>query len=63
MIWESAFDLAFKLRRKGMTIPHTDILIASCGLAVDATVVHLDRHFEMIRSKHPLKTENLLQHL
>lgn len=62
-IWESAYDLAFKLRRRGITIPHTDILIAACGLAADATVVHVDIHFEMIRSKHKLKTENLLHHV
>ena len=59
-IWESAYDLAFKLRRQGITVPHTDILIAACGLAADATIVHVDIHFEMLRSRNKLKTENLL---
>ncbi len=59
-LWESSFKLAFKLRRQGITVPHTDILIAACGFAAEATVVHADTHFEMIASKSSLKTENLL---
>lgn len=59
-LWESACKLAFKLRRQGITVPHTDILIATCGLAAKATIVHADAHFEMISSKSNLKTENLL---
>lgn len=59
-LWESAYKLVFKLRRQGITVPHTDILIAACGFAAKATIVHADAHFDMIGSKSNLKTENLL---
>jgi predicted nucleic acid-binding protein len=32
-LWEKSYDLAFKLRRKGITVPYTDILIAACARA------------------------------
>ncbi len=59
-LWESAYKLAFKLLRHGITVPNTDILIAACGFVAKATIVHADAHFEMIGSKSNLKTENLV---
>jgi len=45
-LWEKAYDLAFQLRRKGVTIPYTDILIAAAALAHEATLLHVDAHFD-----------------
>jgi predicted nucleic acid-binding protein len=46
-LWERAYDLAFQLRRKGVTIPYTDILIAACALSRDAIILHVDAHFDL----------------
>lgn len=47
-LWEEAYGLAFKLRRKGITVPYTDILIAACALRTESTVVHTDAHFDLM---------------
>lgn len=58
-LWDAAASLAFDLRRKGYTIPHTDILIASAALNEDATLVHADSHFDLIAKHSILKVESL----
>jgi predicted nucleic acid-binding protein len=57
-LWERAYDLAFQLRRKGVTIPYTDILIAACALAHDTTLLHVDAHFDRIAQFSHLKVES-----
>jgi predicted nucleic acid-binding protein len=59
-IWFRAFKLGFHLRRKGLTIPHTDILIASCALQRDAIVLHADAHFDLMGQKASLRVESLI---
>lgn len=46
--WEEAAKLAFQLHRKGKIIPYTDILIATVAIEAGATLVHADRHFDMM---------------
>ena len=58
-IWKKASLLGFELRRKGKTIPSTDLLIASVALHYDLTLLHSDNHFEQIREYTDLKTKNL----
>jgi len=58
-IWERASQLGFDLRRKGKTIPSTDLLIASVALRYDLTLLHSDNHFEQIQKYTDLKTKNL----
>lgn len=57
-LWVHAADFAFTLRRKGLTIPYTDVLIAACALQADATLVHADRHFDLIADHTQLKVES-----
>ena len=59
-LWERAYNLAFSLRRKGITVPYTDILIAASALMVDATVVHADSHFELMGPHCGLKAESFV---
>ena len=59
-LWENSYGLAFKLRRKGITVPYTDILIASSALMADATVVHADSHFDLISSHVTLQVESFV---
>lgn len=60
-LWERAYELAFKLRRKGITVPHTDILIASCALMTGSTVIHADTHFDLMTNPIRLKVESFVQ--
>ena len=60
-LWEDAYDLAFSLRRKGITVPYTDILIASCALKIGAILVHSDIHFDMIKKHSELKVESFVK--
>ena len=59
--WERAYDLAFSLRRKGITVPYTDILIAASALLMDATIVHADSHFDLMGPHCGLKVESFVE--
>jgi predicted nucleic acid-binding protein len=59
-LWEAAYDLAFALRRSGLTVPYTDIVVAAAALRVDATVIHVDTHFDLMASPLGLKVESLI---
>jgi predicted nucleic acid-binding protein len=59
-LWEESYDLAFKLRRKGITVPYTDILIAACALKIGSTVVHVDAHFDLMAGHISLKVESFV---
>lgn len=63
LVWAKAAKLAFGLRRQGLTIPYTDILIASCALHSGSTVFHADNHFDLMAEHSDLKVESLLKKL
>lgn len=58
-LWARAYELAFNLRRRGVTIPYTDILIAACALHANAIILHADAHFDLISKHFELKVESL----
>lgn len=47
-LWEDAAELAWKLDRKGIVIPGTDVVIAASALRIGAAVLTSDRHFQNI---------------
>lgn len=51
MHWEQIYGLGFSLRRKGLTIPTMDLLIAFLAIEKDLTLLHHDHHFRLI-AKH-----------
>jgi len=57
------FDLAsrlgFDLRRRGITVPATDLIIAAGAIHADATLYHLDSHFDQITKHTGLKAVHL----
>ncbi|MDY7038776.1 MAG: PIN domain nuclease [Thermodesulfobacteriota bacterium] len=57
-LWEMACDLGFKLRGKGVTIPYTDILIATCALSAGCIILHADNHFDIIAQHFNLNSES-----
>jgi predicted nucleic acid-binding protein len=60
-LWESSCELAFKLRRKGITVPYTDVLISACALNAGAVLVHADTHFDLLADSIGLKVESFVQ--
>ncbi|MDT8318707.1 MAG: PIN domain nuclease [bacterium] len=60
-LWDKTARLAYDLRRKGVTIPHTDTIIASVALQYNATLLHLDKHYDIIAGQTSLKAEKLLE--
>ncbi len=59
--WQEAAKLAFELRRKGKTIPYTDILIAATAIESGATLLHADRHFDVIAGITDLSVDSMVQ--
>ena len=59
-VWAKAARMSFNLRKAGLTIPHTDVIIAASALVNQAILIHIDKHFEMIASLEPLKTESFV---
>jgi predicted nucleic acid-binding protein len=59
-----ATELGFQLRRQGITIPPTDLIIAASGIQAGATLYHVDGHYDLIAqhsnltARHLSKTEN-----
>ena len=56
IIYNKSSEIGFNLRRKGITVPTTDLIIASCALIYNAEIIHFDKHFEQIKVHYPLKT-------
>ena len=51
-LWEDAAALAWKLDRKGLVIPGTDVVIAASAMAIGAAVLTSDAHFKRIEGLH-----------
>ncbi len=47
-LWDQAAALAWKLDRKGLVIPGTDVVIAASAISVGAAVLTSDAHFSRI---------------
>jgi hypothetical protein len=58
--WETAIQLAFKLRHQGKIIPYTDIIIASAAIINNCTLLHCDRHFDLMAENTDLKVKSLI---
>jgi len=59
-LWKDACELGFKLRRKGITVPHTDILVGTCAIRTESTILHADAHFDMMAAHTKLKVESFI---
>ena len=59
-VWEKAAEMAFSLRRSGITVPYTDILISAAALSEGAAIIHADEHFNLIAKNFNLSVESLI---
>ena len=59
-VWKGAARLGYTLRKKGITIPLPDLLIAEAAMQREAVLWHADNHFEEICTIVPLRTRSFL---
>ena len=57
-MWQAYCALGFTIMRKGLTVPHTDVLIAACALESDSIILHADRHFDLMARHVGVKVES-----
>lgn len=60
VLWDLSSKLAFDLKRKGISVPYADIVIAASALKEKATLVHADSHFDTISDHIDLKVESFV---
>ena len=53
--WDELAQFSFKLFRKGITVPLTDTYIALLCIENKASILHRDKHFDLIAEKAALK--------
>jgi predicted nucleic acid-binding protein len=53
--WQKAAEMAFSLRRKGVTSSAIDTLIATLAIDYHCILLHQDSHFELIARNSSLK--------
>ncbi|MBI2172571.1 MAG: PIN domain-containing protein [Chloroflexi bacterium] len=56
--WDEAARLGFQLRRQGVVVPFTDLLITSVAILNGAVLVHRDRHFDLMAPHLRLRVES-----
>jgi len=61
-VWEQAYELGFSLRRKGLTIPIVDLIIAAVAIENKSLLLHHDDHFKMIVSHFPILQTKYFDH-
>jgi predicted nucleic acid-binding protein len=63
LLWDLANETAFNLRRKGLTIPYTDILIASAAIKENVILLHADIHFNQVARHSNLRVESFVDRI
>lgn len=53
--WEKLSKFSYDLYRKGITVPLVDTYIALLCIENHASIIHCDKHFDLIAQKSPLK--------
>jgi predicted nucleic acid-binding protein len=60
VLWDLSSKLSFDLKRKGISIPYADIVIAASALKEKTTLVHADSHFDSIAHHTDLRVESFI---
>lgn len=48
LVWDLAVALASEARKRGLTVPATDLLVAACARHHGVAIEHSDSHFDLI---------------
>lgn len=54
--WTMAYEIGFFLRRRGLTLPTIDIMLAALAKKNSLHLLHNDRHFEQMQNVVPFPT-------
>jgi predicted nucleic acid-binding protein len=57
--FDLACQLGFDLRRRGVTVPATDLIIAASAVRAGAHLLHVDAHFDRIAEISSLSAAHL----
>ena len=60
-VWLEAARLGYNLRRRGLTVPLPDLLIAQVAAREKLELWHADEHFEYIKEIIPLGTKSFIK--
>lgn len=60
VLWDLSSKLAFDLKRKGISIPYADIVIAASAMKERTILVHTDAHFDSIADHTDLRVESFV---
>jgi len=58
-IWERSYQMGFKLRKAGINVPLTDILIAVIAGYHQCSLIHRDKHFPLMTKLVALRQERV----
>ncbi|MEW6410578.1 MAG: PIN domain-containing protein [Nitrospirota bacterium] len=58
--WSIAYEIGFFLKRKGLTVPTVDIILASIAKENALTILHHDNHLKIISREIGIKTVDFL---
>ena len=57
--YERATEIGYRLRRQGLTVPPTDLIVAASAMRAGATLYHVDGHYDQIAEHTDLKARHL----
>ena len=58
-VFKKASEMGFNLRRKGITVPSLDLIIATNAIVTESELIHFDKHYTYIAEHYPLKLVNI----
>lgn len=61
--FDLATELGFVLRRRGLTIPANDLIIAASAIRADARLLHRDAHFDQVAQHSELRVRSFASSL
>lgn len=54
-VWKTAWKTAYKLRKSGINIPMVDVIISAAAIYYQCTIMHSDKHFNLLTKHFSLK--------
>ncbi|MBI5149789.1 MAG: PIN domain nuclease [Candidatus Omnitrophica bacterium] len=54
-VWRCSCRLSRDIKKEGLSIPATDLLIASVAITAGCAIMHLDKHFTLLAKHSPLQ--------
>jgi len=57
--YDRAAEIGFGLRREGLTVPATDLIVAASAMQVAARLYHVDSHYDLIAEHTDLQARHL----